>query len=227
MDSTKNPTAVIPQATRWLALWAIAGPLLFTLSWLILGFISPGYMLWDLWIAPYSPITEPISGLGMGQTTPFMNTAFVLMGLLMIAGAIGIPRSIPEMRPATRWTCSLLLALPGIGGIIDGIFALESFMFHFAGFLLVLSSILGFLVVGLQFRNTPRWKKLGSWLLLGSPLTLVLASLYFTTFDPENAGANVGVGGLTQRILVLQIQAWYVLMGWKAFVENGTHKSQA
>jgi hypothetical protein len=41
-DNTLNPvTPAIPQATRWLALGAVAGPALFTLAWFILGFLSP------------------------------------------------------------------------------------------------------------------------------------------------------------------------------------------
>jgi len=29
--------------------------------------------------------------------------------------------------------------------------------------------------------------------------------------------AGVGVAGLTERILVIEVQAWYVAMGWLAF----------
>jgi hypothetical protein len=100
---------------------------------------------------------------------------------------------------------------------MDGIFTLESFMLHNAGFMLLLSVIVSFVVVGRLLRRIPRWRRLGNWLLLGSPLTLALAILFFATFDPETAGANLGVGGLTQRVLVLEAQAWYVLMGWTAF----------
>ena len=55
-----------PEATRWLALGAIVGPVLFTLAWVVLGFLSPGYTAWGIRIAPYSPISQPISGLGLG-----------------------------------------------------------------------------------------------------------------------------------------------------------------
>ena len=74
------PTPAAPTAARWLALGAVIGPVLFTLAWMILGFLSPGYTAWGTRIAPYSPISQPISGLGLGITAPFMNTAFVLAG---------------------------------------------------------------------------------------------------------------------------------------------------
>lgn len=202
---------------HWLTAAAIVGPVFFTLVWFTLGFISPGYPLWDLWIAPYSALSQPISGLGLGQTAPVMNTAFVLVGVFMIVGVIGVLGSMPELSWRTRWACTLLLSLPGIGAIMDGLFTLESFMLHMVGFLLALSVIIGFLVTGLVLRGVPQWKQFGSWLILGSPLTLLLAVLFFATFNPEAAGTGVGMGGLAQRILILQIHFWFVALGWKAF----------
>ena len=62
--STARPAApAIPEANRWLALGAVAGPALFTLAWFVLGFLSPGYTLFGARIAPYSPVSQPISGL--------------------------------------------------------------------------------------------------------------------------------------------------------------------
>jgi len=39
---TESTTLTSRQSTRWLALGAVAGPLLFTLAWLSLGFLSLG-----------------------------------------------------------------------------------------------------------------------------------------------------------------------------------------
>src|SRR5918998_6019931 len=97
-DSTPDPAApVTSEATRWLALGAVAGPAVFTLAWFILGFLSPGYTIFGTKIAPYSPISQPISGLGMGPTAPFMNAAFVLSGILLMAGVIGVFQTPNEM----------------------------------------------------------------------------------------------------------------------------------
>src|SRR6266568_9561703 len=96
-----------PKATRWLALGAVAGPVLFTLAWVVLGELSPGYTAWGTWIAPYSPISQGISGLGLGPTAPFMNAAFVLSGLLLAVGVVGTFRSIREMSSVARWTCTV------------------------------------------------------------------------------------------------------------------------
>ncbi len=158
---------------RWLALGAVIGPILFTLAWIVLGFLSPGFTIFGTLIAPYSPISAGISGLGLGVTAPYMNAAFVLNGLFIIVGAVGIFQSIWEMGPFARWVCTILLALTGLGSMIDGAFTLESFMPHMIGFLLgILSTVLSFLVIGSLLRRIPRWNRFGSWLLLGSPLTL-------------------------------------------------------
>ncbi len=207
-----------PEATRWLALGAVAGPVLFTLAWVVLGFLSPGYTAWGTRIAPYSPISQGISGLGLGITAPFMNTAFVFSGLLILAGVVGIFQGIREMGALARWSCTVLLALSPLGMAVDGIFTLESFLPHMVGFLLAAASpVLSFVVVGLLLRRVPSFRRFGNWLLLGSPMTLALVVLYFLTFSPTVAGTQTGVAGLTERILVVEVLAWFVAMGWLAF----------
>ncbi len=196
---------------------AVAGPVLLTLAWFVLGFMNAGYSLWGTRIAPYSAISQPLSGLGLGPTGPFMNTAFVLSGLLMMAGAIGVFRAIHELGARTRWICTALLALPGLGAVIDGLFTLEHFFLHFVGFGLALTTVVGFPVIGVFLRRVPGWRGFGSWLIVAGPVTLALTVLYFATFTPTIEGVQHGVAGLTERILVLELQAWYVALGWLAF----------
>jgi hypothetical protein len=221
-DNTHNPAApAIPGATRWLALGAVAGAALFTLAWFVLGFLSPGFTIFGTEISPYSPISQPISGLGLGPTAPFMNAAFVLSGILLMAGVIGVfqsPTIRASSRPAARWACAALLALSPLGFVVAGIFTLEEPLPHLIGFLLATGTpVLGFLAAGVFLRGIPRWRRLGSWLLLGSPLTLVLVVLFFLTFDQAAIVAGHGVAGLTQRILAVEVLAWFVAMGWLAF----------
>jgi hypothetical protein len=210
-----------PRATRWLALGAVVGPVPFTLTWVVLGFLSPGYTAWGTRIAPYSPISQPISGLGLGPTAPFMNAAFVLSGLLMLVGVIGIFQSIREMGALARWSCTVLLALTPLGLIVDGFFTLESILPHTAGFLLGCANpVLSFAVSGFLLRRIKRLRRFGTWLLLGSPLTLALTVLYFLTFSPTVAGIRTGVAGLTERMLVVEVFAWFVALGALAFREK-------
>jgi hypothetical membrane protein len=203
-------------AVRWLAFGAIAGPVMFELAWFVLGFVSSGYTLFDHTFTHYSPISQPISGLGMGSTAPLMNTAFIVGGLLLIAGVVGVFQTTKgKGRPGLRRASVALLALTGLGQIADGIFNLEAILPHTLGFLLALGSpAVSFLVAGSYFRGIPQWRRFGNWLLLGSPLTLVLLVLFFMNFRPTADGAEHGVAGLVQRIGVIEAHAWFVGMGW-------------
>jgi hypothetical protein len=146
-----------------------------------------------------------------------MNAAFVLGGLLIMAGVAGVFQSIEELGANARWSATVLLGLTGIGMVLAGIFTLESILLHTLGFILGTGTpVVGFLVTGLFLRRISRWRRFGNGLLLGGPLTLVLLILSFATFDPV-AGAGIGVGGLTQRILVIEVHAWFVALGWLAY----------
>jgi hypothetical membrane protein len=204
------------RAARWLAVGAIAGPVLFELAWFVLGFLSEGYTLFDHRFMNYSPISQPISGLGMGNTAPFMNTAFIVSGLLLIAGVIGVLQTTSASgRPVARRTSLALLALTGVGQVADGFFHLDTPIPHTLGFVLALGApVISFLVAGRYFRGIPRWRRFGNWLLIGSPFTLVLLVLFFATFQPTADGAEHGVAGLVQRLGVIEMNAWFVAMGW-------------
>jgi hypothetical protein len=209
--------------TRWLALGAVAGPVLFTVAWFVLGFLSPGFTIFGTEIAPYSPVSAGISGLGLGRTAALMNAAFVLNGLLLAVGVVGTFHSIREMSAGARWCCIVLLGLAPLGSTMDGVFTLESFFPHFVGFALAIGPpILTFPITGLLLRRIPRWRRFGNRLLLGGPLTLALLVLYFATFSPTAAGAKTGVAGLTERILITEVLAWFVALGWLASRRQGS-----
>ena len=204
---------------RWLALGALAGPVLFTLAWLILGAVSPGYTVAGIWISPYSAITQPISGLGLGETARYMNPAFIISGLLLLAGVFGVVLTLPPGgRPAARIASGTLLALSPVGLIIIGLFTLETPVMHLFGAMLVLAApVISFLITGLLLRRLPGWHRFGNGLLFAAPLTLVLFVVYNLSFNQAAVAAGHGVAGLTQRLLFVEILAWFVAMGWLAY----------
>jgi hypothetical protein len=203
-----------PRSPRLLALGAIAGPVLFTVAWLVLGWVSPGYTVSGTWISPYSPIAQPISGLGLGTTAPYMTVAFVLTGLLLLAGVLGIMRSLPAGgRGYARRASRALLAMPAVGFVIVGLFNLEQPVMHLFGANLILAiPVIGFLVTGAHLRGLPGWRRLGTGLLVASPVTLVLYAVYVASFNQDRVALNHGVAGLTQRILFIEILFWFVAM---------------
>ena len=141
---------------QWLAAGAVAGPAIFTSGWLVLGFFSPGfYRVGGDRIAPYSPLSQSISGLGIGPTAPLMNVSFVLGGALTLIGLSGIAGSLHrEPGDLPYRTLFVLLGLPALGAVIDGVFTLRHNVEHSLGFALALTSIAGLPCVG-QFSDEP------------------------------------------------------------------------
>jgi hypothetical protein len=128
---------------------------------------------------------------------------------------VGISQRLPELSARQRWSNALLLATTGVGMVLCGLFTLEAILPHMLGVLLALGTpVLSFVVLGRLLRRIPRWQRFGTWLVLGSPLTLLLLVLSFATLDPVAAGQGLGVAGLTQRVVVLEVMGWFALMGW-------------
>lgn len=191
---------------RWPVLGTIFGPIFFAFAYTVLGFLRPGF----------SPVSEPISGLGVGPNALAMNVSFILTGLVMFVGVVRVFQNIREIGGAARWICMLLLVLSPIGCILCGLYTYEAFLFHFLGFFLACGTpVLCFPAAGLILRRVPRYRPFGNWMITGGPLTLFLMYLFMTTFDYLHT--DVGMAGLIERLLVLEVHAFYVVLGWQVF----------
>ncbi|GAA1915782.1 hypothetical protein GCM10009775_05340 [Microbacterium aoyamense] len=167
----------------------------------MLGAVSPGYELFGHTIAPYSWISQPVSGLGLGVTGPTMNAAFIVGGLLVLVGTLATARAWWRRGGLGR-TAVVLMVLSGVGMIVCGAFTLESMMLHLSGFLLAVPlPAVGFVLAGLAVRlESPTLGLIG---IGGGAASLVLFAIFMGIFDATGAGGNVGVAGLVQRALIL------------------------
>ena len=146
-----------------------------------------------------------------------MNAAFVANGVLILVGLVGIGSALDGLSSAARWTCLIVLSFLPLVSIANGIFTLESGAAHFVVSSIALGApVLSFLVAGLLLRRLTVWRQLGGRLIVGSGLTLALVVLFFMTFTPTADGAKTGVAGLTERIVIVELLAWYVALGWHA-----------
>ena len=194
---------------------AILGPALLTAAWIGLGLVSPGFTLFGRRIAPYDWIAQPISGLGLGPTGPWMNAAFLAAGVLLLAGVVGALAAFDDLSPKTRALATGLLALTPAGMAMDGVFTLESFLPHFAGFgLATLGPVAGFAATGWMLRKSPGRRGLARLLMWASPVTLGLFVWAMATFDPATSGAGRGIAGLSERVLIVFVCAVYAALGW-------------
>jgi hypothetical membrane protein len=148
-----------------------------------------------------------------------MNPAFIISGLLLLAGVVGVCITLPPGgRPAARIASGTLLALAPVGLVIIGLFTLETPVMHLFGAMLMLATpVISFLITGLLLRHLPGWHRFGNGLLFAAPLTLVLFVVYTLSFNQAAVAAGHGVAGLTQRLLFVEILAWFVAMGWLAY----------
>jgi hypothetical protein len=118
---------------------------------------------------------------------------------------------IHNITTASAW----MFAISPVGMMICGLLDLEQTKMHAVGFLLSTeTTVIGFLVAGLYFRDLPEWNKFGKAMLIGSPITLVLMIFFFITFDPTGAGEGDGIGGIDSRLLASEVLIWFFLIGW-------------
>ncbi|WP_195907819.1 DUF998 domain-containing protein [Microbacterium gorillae] len=181
--------------------FALVGGTIFTLAWVILGLMSPGYTLFGHRIEPYSWVSQPISGLGLGVTGPAMNAAFIVGGALILTTHVSALRAWWPRGSLARWA-GILLALMGPGMIICGLFTLESMMMHLTGFLLAIPlPALGLLLAWRPLHRVSTAVARTS--LLTGCASLVLFAAFMATFDATGAGGNTGYSGAIQRVLIV------------------------
>jgi hypothetical protein len=219
-----HPSTPHSRTFRQLALGAVIGPVLFTLAWIVLGILQPPTRdMYGVMGGISGAISNPISGLGVGPEAQLFNAAFVLCGFLTLAGVVGVFQTLGTNRPISSLISMILMVLSPLGLEMAGVYTLAiSIPLHMlAAALLFLTPVVSFIVAGLCFRSIPDWRRFGTWLMIGSPLTLLLFVLYAMSFNQAGVAAGEGVAGLTERIMMLEVSAWYVAMGWKAFRRLG------
>jgi hypothetical membrane protein len=199
---------------RWLALGGLVGPTVFTLTYTVAGLLRPGY----------SPVDQAISDLGVGQNAWVLNGSLILLGVSLVGFTISFYRTIrPPASTALRLVSAALLAGVGIGYAVAGIVDETNPLHWQLGAPLVYGgATVGFLLAGVLLRRDRAWRRWGTASLVASVLTLGLVALTFYTFssydfaegDPSPEGR---LGGLMERVLFVEILAWYAAFGWRLF----------
>lgn len=209
-----SPASV--RVARWGALAGVVGPLFFLADFTLVGFLQPGY----------SPVRQPVSDLGVGPTGWIFDGPAFLTGLLLLAFALGFaPLMGATLSPGKRWLCAALLALPGLGYLIASLFTLAPATAHIhlwlGAALAFFGPVVAFFVIGLVLRDQAGWQGWSTYSVLASVATLGLAFFTFVSF-PGFPNAAAQISGLVERLLFLEISAWYVACGWRLWVGRGS-----
>jgi hypothetical membrane protein len=203
---------------RWLALGGVAGPLLFVVVFTLAGFLRPGY----------SPIHQAVSDLGVGPNGWLVDVSCVINGLLLLGFAAGFALSMrPILSRGWLWSNVALLPLHGLGLALAGIFteAPSTLPIHIlAAYLAFFGSVVAFLVVGLALSRNTQWRRWGISFLLASLVTLVLIVIMDWVFTPGTPLASMQLGGLMERVVLIESEVWYVALGWRLFALAGSHE---
>jgi hypothetical protein len=202
-----------------LALGAVVGPIVFTVAWVALGVLQPiSRNTYGIMGGIAGAITNPISGLGVGPHADLFNAAFIGCGAITLVGVLGAFLTFPGSAKR-RLLCAGLLSLSPIGLAMAGVYTIAASIpaHSFAAALAFLAPVGGFVVAGWLFRETRELRTFGGVLLFAGPLTFFLLLVFAVTFDPLRVAAGEGIAGLTERILMLEIDACYVALGWLAF----------
>lgn len=212
MTITKNKSLIDLtnyMIVRLLMVSAIVGPVLFLFAWLFLESIRSGYL----------PISQPISALAINQNGIYMRIAFLLDGLLTTVGVIAVFLSIQKkLGRVALWVCIFLTLLSPFGLLWAGIFTMNTIVLHTIGAVVACGiPIITFPIVGFILRRVSNWKTFGTWMLLGCPLTLILLIGFDTSVPQSQMATGGGTYGLWQRVLFIEVQAWYVVLAWFGF----------
>ena len=195
-----------PESTqRILAICGIVGPILYTIVVFTIGLLRPGY----------NYLTQHISELGEvgGPNAIIMNTAgFMLLGVLMIAFALGLHRGINEGEGSKIGPA--LIAMSGAGWIAVGLFQVDpnSVNVSFTGMM----HGLGAMAIGLGFSIAPfaiarrskkdrRWESYRIYSLATGVVTVIIGLVFIF-------GGIEGWMGALQRIVIGVPLLWIEFM---------------
>lgn len=192
---------------RRLAFTGVAGPLLFWLVVIVLGFLTPGYRF----------TTEYISMLGaVGAPYAIVQRLnFAVLGISILALAVGIHLWFDDGRRPRVGT--LLLVLFGIGAIFSGVFSadptapesLTNVLHELMGF----GFLAGIASVGLVTRRLhadERWPTYRYESIMDFAIVLLTWAVFI--FSYQSAWE-----GLTQRLYIGALSLWVVLQSVRLY----------
>jgi hypothetical membrane protein len=190
-----------------LAACGVIAPLQFTLAWIILGRLRPGYDPRQQFISELAATDAP----GAGP----MIAAFLTLGFLTLAFTVGLRRALGDGAVALAGTA--LIALFGLGSVGSGLFRCDpgcggasfantahTIITHLGLGALTLAT----LVLPVRFRRDRRWAGLRAYSWLTGSLAVAIFARGFAAF---------GGAGLGQRLFIALLFLWLAVVAARLF----------
>jgi hypothetical protein len=201
---------------RVLLACAVAGPILFIGAFTLLGATR----------RDFDPMRQFVSLLSLSPDGWAMTLTFLASGVLVIAGAVGIRRTL-RFGPGCRWIPALV-ALAGFGLVVAGIFPTDPLQGYPPGAPIVMPAtpsphaalhLLGAFLIFLLLpaaafiatrrfvvEGLPRWAAYSAT----SGIVMLVANAV-TSASPGTAGMVPDVAGLLQRVSLVAGLAWLAI----------------
>jgi hypothetical protein len=195
------------RATRLLLVGAVVATPLFVALWALQAFTREGFR----------PTFHPMSLLSLGEGGWVQILNFVVTGLLIAGGGIGLGRALTRGR-LTRWA-TVLIALMGVGLIVAGVFVTDAGAgfpagapagapemswhgaLHQAGFLITqLAFVAAAVVLAVRFGRRRQW----GWM-TATIAALAAAVLVPALGDPETLAIRLVISAAIELGLVSAI----------------------
>tara|TARA_R100000935_G_C2800662_1_gene150311 strand:+ start:514 stop:1134 length:621 start_codon:yes stop_codon:yes gene_type:complete len=170
----------------------------------------------------YNPINNFVSELGAtnSSTEDLMNyVGFIPSGILF--SLFGLSLFIIFSKKITSRIGALLIILFGIGMALAGIFScdlgcppngtFESIIHDRVSAVTFISAILGINLLGFSFKKNYYFRNISVYTILTGFISLILLIIMINSFDSKN------LTGLWQRLLLLSIFIWTIIIGLRAF----------
>jgi hypothetical membrane protein len=190
-----------PRRALRIAGWAgIAGPVLFTLAFLLLERLTRD---------EFDPVRLPVSALEAGRLGWAQQVSFAVFGLLTMVFAVGIHRGLRNAR--LGFGGPILFGVSGVAALAAGAFPLrldaagqvyDPGGHSIAGFAFFLTSALALVFVSRRIAADPAWSGLPGWTLAAGIACLVGFVVMGTLAIPDGAPLH-DWAGLGQRTVVL------------------------
>jgi hypothetical membrane protein len=191
---------------RWLLVAGAVGSASFVCAWIVGGAVRPGY----------SPLHQAISDLAVGPNGLSYRVGGVLTALLKIGFAAGFAMvTAGSPRRSWRYAATTFLVIAGLGMVTTATFtdAPATVRIHSTATAIgALSRLLAMVSVGTVLLASKPLRGWGIYSLIAAAITLLLGIAEYAAFAPASPLAAAHIGGLMERIFVIELESWYVVM---------------
>ena len=196
---------------KWAAVAGIVAPILFTILYLVLGAVTPGY----------NAYSQTISELGqVGQQYAVIQDAnFVITGLLIIGFESSLRASIPRSRTFNLGGV-LLLVYPIAFVLVGAVIPLPSPLHVPTGSIGFFLTLVGMIIISWPMRKQASWQRFGYFTLIAGILSVVGFFVYGFLQSQNIATSWLG---LAQRLDLAPYFVWIEIVAIKLVSATRKH----